>query len=250
MVAEILASSAEGSRGPQRMTACRSRMLSEQLVCVTSCAGSGSSPDRTVPHLDLEAYGGVCAGARLKESTGVAKVIDAAGAGDLDKLMMLSKCGLFMDQGDYDGRCALHLAAAQGRLLVANFLLGQSANPDIRDRWNTTPMVDAMRGGSLYHLYIAKLLDGAGGTLGPLADTDEGQAFMKVGAAVWQSGPMAGVTHVYSEELRRGDDDRVAHMCLLHLVLLQVVGAERFLQETMLQSSGRFSPSLTNFRGG
>ena len=41
-----------------------------------------------------------------------------------------------------------------------------------------TPMDDALRGGTLYHLYCAKLIAGWGGKLGTNRNTDEGRDFL------------------------------------------------------------------------
>ena len=50
--------------------------------------------------------------------------------------------------GDYDARCALHLAASEGILAVVEMLIDElcaSVNP--RDRWGNTPLDDAIRSG-------------------------------------------------------------------------------------------------------
>jgi len=48
--------------------------------------------------------------------------------------------------GDYDSRGPLHTSCAEGRVLAVSFLLGISADPNQEDRWNNTPMDDALRG--------------------------------------------------------------------------------------------------------
>jgi hypothetical protein len=42
-------------------------------------------------------------------------------------------------------------------VLAVSFLLGISADPNIKDRWAGTAMDDAVRGGTLYHKYCAKV---------------------------------------------------------------------------------------------
>ena len=42
-------------------------------------------------------------------------------------------------------------------MLAVSFLLGISADPNIKDRWAGTAMDDAVRGGTLYHKYCAKV---------------------------------------------------------------------------------------------
>eukprot|EP00961_Rhodomonas_salina_P151435 2038483-Rhodomonas_salina.2 len=53
-------------------------------------------------------------------------------------------------------------------------------DPCCQDRWGGTPLDDALRGGTLYHLYCAKLIQGWGGELGTLAGTEEGERKLKV----------------------------------------------------------------------
>jgi hypothetical protein len=64
--------------------------------------------------------------------------------------------------------------------MVTN-LLGVSADPNKSDRWHGTPMDDCVRGGTLYHKYGAKLLQGWGGELGTFAGTKEGSQFLGIG---------------------------------------------------------------------
>lgn len=54
----------------------------------------------------------------------------------------------------------VHLAAAEARVLAVSFLLGVSADPCSKDRWEGTPLDDALRGGTLYHYYCGKLIQG------------------------------------------------------------------------------------------
>jgi glutaminase len=48
----------------------------------------------------------------------------------------------------------MHLAAAEARILAVSYLLGISADPSILDRWGNTPLDEALRGGTLYHMYV------------------------------------------------------------------------------------------------
>ena len=117
-------------------------------------------------------------GAKVPDSFGAEAVCTAAGKGDVPKLRMLHSFGQSLDVGDYDKRNALHLASAEGRVLAVSFLLGISSDPNTTDRWNGTPMDDCVRGGTLYHRYCAKLLQGWGGELGTYSNTQEGEDFL------------------------------------------------------------------------
>ena len=62
---------------------------------------------------------------------------DAASRSDLAQLTTLVQNGAPVDQGDYDHRTALHLAASEGLLEVVKFLIEEcSADPNPLDRWN------------------------------------------------------------------------------------------------------------------
>ncbi len=50
-----------------------------------------------------------------------------------------------MNVSDYDGRCPLHLAAAEGHLECVRFLVDTcKVNPNPEDRWKRTPLTEAV----------------------------------------------------------------------------------------------------------
>lgn len=50
-----------------------------------------------------------------------------------------------MNEGDYDKRRAIHLAACEGHVKVAEILIAQRADLNVQDRYNGTPLADALR---------------------------------------------------------------------------------------------------------
>jgi ankyrin repeat protein len=117
--------------------------------------------------------------ATVPQAFGGDAVCTAAAEGDIPTLRILHEFGLSMTVGDYDARFPLHLAASEGRVLAVSFLLGISADPNTLDRWHGSPMDDALQGGTLYHIYCAKLLQGWGGELNRYEGTEEGNTFLE-----------------------------------------------------------------------
>ena len=68
----------------------------------------------------------------------------AASSGDLWTLRRLHAEQVNLDQGDYDERTPLHLAAAEGHIEVVRFLLKAGVDVNTIDRWGGTPLDDAI----------------------------------------------------------------------------------------------------------
>lgn len=61
-----------------------------------------------------------------------------------------------MTLADYDGRTALHLAAAEGHINCIEFLLNLChVSVEVRDRWGKTPLDEALAFG---HSTVAQIL--------------------------------------------------------------------------------------------
>lgn len=92
-------------------------------------------------------------------------MIWAASQGNLNAMLPYIARGISMEAADYDGRTAIHLAAAEGQLNVVKFLLANQVDPNVQDRWGFTPLDDSIRHG---HDNVTEVLKQAGGHSGIL----------------------------------------------------------------------------------
>eukprot|EP00095_Tigriopus_kingsejongensis_P011529 maker-scaffold33_size549341-snap-gene-1.27 protein:Tk11529 transcript:maker-scaffold33_size549341-snap-gene-1.27-mRNA-1 annotation:"glutaminase kidney mitochondrial-like" len=75
----------------------------------------------------------------------VIQLLLAAAAGDTLSIQRSWLQDVDLNVGDYDGRTALHLASAEGHLECVKFLCETcQVNPDPLDRWNRTPLTEAV----------------------------------------------------------------------------------------------------------
>jgi len=71
---------------------------------------------------------------------------EAAANGDLAELRRFVAAGAKVNEGDYDSRRAIHIAASEGQLEVVRFLVDEAgADHSVADRWGYTPLADANR---------------------------------------------------------------------------------------------------------
>ncbi|KAG5881916.1 hypothetical protein JTB14_007113 [Gonioctena quinquepunctata] len=87
----------------------------------------------------------------------IVNLLFSAASGDLQGLRRHKLSGMDMTLSDYDGRTALHLAAAEGHINCVEFLLKYCHVPhSSKDRWGRTPADEAMAYG---HIAIRDMLD-------------------------------------------------------------------------------------------
>ncbi|KAL3926187.1 MAG: hypothetical protein SGBAC_013573, partial [Bacillariaceae sp.] len=85
-------------------------------------------------------------GAKSGSTNNHANFISAAAEGDLDEVMFLLSIGnIKIDDGDYDKRTAMHVAAGEGHAAIVKVLCESGANVNAQDRWGGRALDDAER---------------------------------------------------------------------------------------------------------
>lgn len=109
--------------------------------------------------------------------------ITAAADGDLDEiLMLLQSSSKIINEGDYDQRTALHLAAGEGHVGIVRALCEAGANVNAEDRWGGRPLNDAERQGNQQCVDILKEYGAVSGSL-PVRQTPsqaQDESYLKV----------------------------------------------------------------------
>ncbi|KAK1151360.1 glutaminase kidney isoform, mitochondrial-like [Acipenser oxyrinchus oxyrinchus] len=86
----------------------------------------------------------------------VVNLLFAAYSGDVSALRRFALSAMDMEQKDYDSRTALHVASSEGHVEVVRFLVEEcKVNPFMKDRWDNSPMDDAVQFG---HQEVVKIL--------------------------------------------------------------------------------------------
>ncbi len=95
-------------------------------------------------------------GASSGTTNNMTNFITAAADGDVDEVKLLLSIGdVDVNEGDYDRRTALHLAAGEGREDVVELLCTSGADVNVEDRWGNRPLDDA--GGSKHQACVTIL---------------------------------------------------------------------------------------------
>jgi CRP-like cAMP-binding protein len=78
--------------------------------------------------------------------------------GDILKLRRLMKAKIQVNAGDYDGRTAAHIAAAEGNVAALKALVEFGADLELKDRWNNSIRDEAKRANAGHVLEFLKTL--------------------------------------------------------------------------------------------
>jgi len=82
-----------------------------------------------------------------------------------------SNSSVDINKGDYDGRTALHLAAAAGHVKVVRLLISKGADINATDNWGGKPLDDAIRQGRVECIKILKQMGAESGGAKHLEDS-------------------------------------------------------------------------------
>jgi len=81
-----------------------------------------------------------------KNSNNVVNLLFGAAKGHMPTIRKYALTGMDMNRADYDGRTAMHLAAAEGHFDIVKTLVEQChAKSDLKDRWGMTALDDAKK---------------------------------------------------------------------------------------------------------
>lgn len=101
-------------------------------------------------------------GAKFGSTSQTVNLITAASQGNAEEVRTLLEFGsIDLNQGDYDRRTALHLAANEGHLEAVKLLCDAGADVKVKDRWGDRPLDDA-KNAKKNSTEIVKILNGAG----------------------------------------------------------------------------------------
>ena len=101
------------------------------------------------------------------------------------------------------------------QILTHTRCLGISADPNTLDRWKGSPMDDTLIGGTLYHCFCGKLLQGWGAELNRYKDKKEGDEFLKRLQQISIKTVRVLISKLISQgTVLEGNRKRASHSCL------------------------------------
>ncbi|PKA55697.1 Serine/threonine-protein kinase CTR1 [Apostasia shenzhenica] len=138
-------------------------MESSRCGVESFCSGGRFTLGKQSCHLPELAGGASSSGDELTEKIDQHFLLMyLAHEGDVGGIQELIGAGVDVNFCDIDGRTALHVASCQGSLSVVDLLLRSGAQVDSKDRWGSTPLVDAIH----HHKHqVIKLLEKYGAKL-------------------------------------------------------------------------------------
>lgn len=122
---------------------------------------------RIIKEYRLHTYDGVMTDSRRADprvpmarwrASNCSEALWAASKGDIRTLERLYSEQFNLQEGDYDKRTPMHLAAAEGHIEVIKFLLERDNKP-LPDRWGGYPMADAMENGHTEIVEVFQKMD-------------------------------------------------------------------------------------------
>ena len=110
---------------------------------LSSPPSSFSSPSRLFSNGSQGSGLGMQLGATSPADVG--RLLAASSAGDVERMKeALAANSCTVNDGDYDHRKPLHLAAAEGRIDAVKFLVEHKADVNAEDRWGNTALDEAV----------------------------------------------------------------------------------------------------------
>lgn len=172
---------------------------------------------------------------------------DAVHATAVERLKMLVTNGCDVNMVDYDGRSPLALAAAEGHILVVEYLIFAGANLNAVDRWGRTPLFDALKA---KHFTSASLIKAAGGRLADGKELDpadtarlvEVHAMKRILALVKEKVFQSNQSALFSSEYR------VNLVTDVHLASLATIGSIEVVQRLKEVAPGVVEFLQTEFK--
>lgn len=113
-------------------------------IAPTAAAGGGGGGNVEEEQAAIEKV--IMTAKKRREDLVVVRLCDAASKGNVEKMQrLLSSNRVDVNKGDYDKRRPIHLAACGGHVRVLELLIVAQADINVKDRYQGTPLADALR---------------------------------------------------------------------------------------------------------